>query len=162
MREPLNKQPSLTDIMPTMLKHEGVWEGVYSHLDPNGSLIDRHNSHIICEFPENGAYDYIQYNHFTWADGREKRVQLPGVLRDGKLWWDTETFHGCAWQSEFDLILLNIDRKDEPGANFFELIALSDTGKHRSRTWHWFRDGKLYKRTLCEETRISHQVPIQK
>ena len=88
MSQHLHKYQPIADIMPAMLKHEGVWEGVYTHLDPDGSVIDRHKSHVICEFPSSGGYAYIQHNHFMWEEGREERVQLPGILRDGKLWWD--------------------------------------------------------------------------
>ncbi|CAM3816465.1 DUF3598 domain-containing protein [Litorimonas haliclonae] len=141
--------------MPAMMKHEGVWEGVYTHLDPNAKILDKHKVRIGCEFPDSGEFVYIQHNHFIWDDGREYKVDLPGIYRDGRLWWDTETFHGSAWQTKDNLILLNLNRKDDPGAHFFELIALGDTGEHRARTWHWFKDGKLYKRTLCDEWRVN-------
>ena len=80
--------------MPTMREHEGVWEGIYTHIDENARIIDRHNVRIRCEFPEEGIFAYIQHNHFIWSDGREVKTQLPGVYRDGRLWWDTDTFHG--------------------------------------------------------------------
>lgn len=138
-----------------MLNHAGLWEGVYTHINTAGELVDRHRASVECIFPEDGPYAYIQYNHFTWDDGREVRAELPGVLRDGKLWWDTETFKGCAWETDYGLIMLNLERKDDPGANFYEIIALGDDGTHRARTWHWFKDGKLFKRTLCDERRIT-------
>lgn len=146
---------SLAEIMPGMLRHEGLWEGVYTHIDAGGALLDQHRAGVKCVFPKDGPYAYVQYNHFTWEDGRELRAELPGVLRDGKLWWDTDTFKGCAWETDFGLIMLNLERKDDPGANFYEIIALGDDGAHRARTWHWFKDGKLYKRTLCDEKRVA-------
>lgn len=158
MTENLQKNQSVGDIMPVMRKHEGVWEGIYTHIDEDGSLVDRHRARVACIFPETGPYAYIQQNLFTWDDGREYRAELPGVLRDGKLWWDTETFTGCAWPTDYDLILLNLHRKDEPGANFYEMIALGETGEHRARTWHWFKNGSLYKRTLCDERRVANSA----
>ncbi|WP_374142045.1 hypothetical protein [Sphingomonas sp.] len=146
---------SLTQVMPTLLRHEGLWRGVYRHVDADGVLVDQHDVSVRCEFPEDGPYAYIQYNHFTWPDGREHRAVLPGILRDGKLWWDVETFHGYSWETEDGILLLNLTRKDEPGANFFEMITMGDTGEFRSRTWQWFRDGKLYRRTLCDEQRVA-------
>ncbi len=145
---------AIRDAMPALLRHAGVWEGIYTHLDAAGAVIDRHRARVRCEFPAHGPYAYVQHNHFTWEDGREARVKLPGVLREGRLWWDVETFKGCAWQTDFGLILLNLERKDEPGARFYEIIALGDGADHRARTWQWFRNGKLYKRTLCDEKRI--------
>jgi len=140
--------------MPAMLKHEGMWEGIYTHINLEAEIIEKHKVRVRCEFPTSGEYAYIQHNHFSWDDGRELEVTLPAIYKEGRLWWDTDTFHGSAWQTKDDLILLNLERKDEPGANFFELIAMGDTGRHRSRTWHWFKDGQLYKRTLCDEQKI--------
>ena len=140
--------------MPSMLRHEGLWRGHYRHVDTNGVLLDMHAAEVECVFPTNGPYAYVQRNRFTWEDGREQTTILNGVLRDGRLWWDNEAFQGCGWESHFDLILLNLDRKDDPGANFYEIICLGSDGRHRSRTWHWFKDGKLFKRTLCDETLV--------
>ena len=140
--------------MPTMREHEGVWEGVYTHIDQSATIIDRHKVRIVCEFPHDGDYAYIQHNHFIWDDGRESKTQLAGVFRDGRLWWDNKAFHGSAWQTLDNVILLNLERKDEPGARFFEMITIGETKEYRSRTWQWFKDGRLYKRTLCDEWRV--------
>lgn len=137
-----------------MLAHEGLWAGRYTHININADVLDTHTARVRCEFPTSGPYVYIQHNHFIWEDGREHKAELPGVFKDGRLWWDTETFHGSAWEANDGIILLNLDRKDEPGARFFEMIVMGDTGEHRARTWHWFKDGKLFKRTLCDEWRI--------
>jgi len=141
--------------MPTMLQHEGNWEGVYTHVNDRASIIDQHKVQIRCEFPVTGPYVYVQYNHFIWEDGREYKAQLPGVYKDGRLWWDLEAFHGSAWETKDNIILLNLTRKDDPGTHFFEMITIGDTGKHRSRTWQWFKNGRLFKRTLCDEWRVS-------
>ena len=149
------RRPILTGIMPAMLKHAGVWEGVYRHVDSANVEIDRHEARVECLFPNEGPFAYIQKNLFTWDDGKEYRSTLEGVLRDDKLWWDNDMFSGCSWESEFGLILLNLNRKDDPGANFYEIICLGDDGNHRARTWHWFKDGKPFKRTLCDERRVA-------
>jgi len=141
--------------MPAMRGHEGSWEGVYTHIDTQAKIIDKHKVCIRCEFPKDGPYAYIQHNHFIWEDGREYRVQLPGIYKNERLWWDTDTFRGSAWQTKDNLILLNLDRKDEPGTRFFEIIAMGETGQHRARTWQWFKEGKIFKRTLCDEWKVS-------
>ena len=150
----ITDQPLLAGVMPAMLRHQGTWSGIYRHVDPGNNELDRHKATVECIFPTSGPYAYVQKNHFTWQDGREYQATLNGVLRDGKLWWDTETFDGCGWETEFGLILLNLNRKDEPGANFYEIICLGEDGNHRARTWHWFKDGQLIKRTLCDEQRV--------
>lgn len=152
----MSKFEDFRKAMPTIRAHEGVWEGVYKHIDIDANIIDQHKVRIICEFPTTGEYPYIQHNHFMWEDGRELKAKLPGVFRgDGRLWFDTPTFHGSSWETHDGLILLNLDRKDDPGANFFEIIAMGSSCKDRARTWHWFKDGKLFKRTLCDEWKVS-------
>ncbi|MEO0413145.1 MAG: hypothetical protein AAF221_15035 [Pseudomonadota bacterium] len=141
--------------LPTMLAHEGTWVGEYQHVDLAGAVLDRHDTHIVCEFPDDGPHVYIQHNTFTWADGREYKATLPGVLKDGMLWWDVETFHGKAWQSEVGIILLHLIRKDVEGGEFFEMIVLGQDGVSRARTWHWFEHGTLTKRTLCNERKLA-------
>jgi hypothetical protein len=142
-------------LMPGMFAHEGVWEGVYRHLDADGALVDEHQSRVECVFPEAGPPHYVQRNTFTWADGRVHTAELPGTFRDGRLWWDVSTFHGSAWESHSGLILLHLHRRDIPGAWFWEIICKADGSNTRARTWHWFdAEGRLIRRTLCDERRL--------
>jgi hypothetical protein len=151
----MGNRAALAAVMPNILRHEGLWQGTYRHVDASAALLDQHKVSVRCDFPDDGPYAYIQYNHFIWADGREVRAELPGVLRDGKLWWDVPTFHGCCWETDNGILMLTLDRKDDPGARFYEMIVLGEGGTHRARTWHWFKDGQLFKRTLCDEMRMS-------
>ncbi len=151
---PIGNRAALSAVMPSILLHEGVWEGTYRHLDADGRPIDQHATRVVCTFPDEGPHAYIQSNTFTWPDGRIYQVDLPGTLVGDRLHWDTETFHGTAWEAGDGIVLLNLARYDEPGARFFEMIVLGDGGDHRARTWQWFRDGRLYKRTLCDERRV--------
>ncbi len=147
----MSHREQLASTMPAMLRHEGVWHGIYRHLDVDGQMVDQHRSVVRCEFPEHGEYAYVQHNHFIWDDGREQHDTLFGVLRDNRLWWNNERFVGYAWSTADDVILLNLERKDEPGASFVEIIALAPDGQSRARTWHWFTSSGLIRRTLCDE-----------
>ena len=137
--------------MPSILQHEGIWQGEYQHIDRDGKIIDRHASRVECVFPAMGDEVYIQKNHFSWDDGREQKVEFGGVLRDDRIFWDTPTFSGYGWEAGPAIFLLELDRKDVAGASFTEIIVLGASGKHRARTWHWFKDGRCYQRTLCNE-----------
>ena len=94
-------------------------------------------------------------NQFTWPDGRDYRVEFGGECRGDRIYWDTEDFAGYAWETDDGVILLNLDRKDDPGANFVEMIVMGAGGRHRARTWHWFKAGRLFQRTLCDESRVA-------
>ena len=87
-------------------------------------------------------------------------VDPRGGLQDGD---DLETGEdgNCSLLVDEDALVevcgntsLRLERKDEPGVRFTEMIELSDDGRSRARTWQWFRDGVPFKRTLCDEWRI--------
>jgi hypothetical protein len=141
----------LEQLMPEILAHQGVWEGEYQHIDMNGTVIDRHASRVECVFPNHGDVVYIQRNHFSWSDGRKHQLEFGGVIVNDRIWWDTETFSGFGWQAAANIFLLELNRKDIPGASFSEAIIMGPSKRDRARTWHWFKDGKCFKRTLCNE-----------
>lgn len=148
MANPLKK------IMPSVLRHEGVWLGQYQHIDAHGAIIDQHQSRVECVFPDSGAQVYIQKNQFTWGDGRQQSVSFGGVMDGERIFWDTPTFRGYGWAASASVFLLELERKDVIGASFSEAIVLGEGGRHRARTWHWFKDGQCYQRTLCNESLV--------
>lgn len=141
--------------MPNMLRHAGEWDGTYTHIARDGTVIDRHRTWTRCEFPTDGDIAYVQSNRMTWDDGRIVERSFGGAFRDGLLHWDTERFAGTGWETREGVLMLRLDRKDEPGMHFIEMIVLSDDGRTRARTWHWFEHGVPTRRTLCDEWRIA-------
>ena len=98
---------------------------------------------------------YVQKNRFTWKDGRVFEAEFGGELRGDRIFWDTDRFEGYGWATLDDVVMLTLDRKDRPGESFTEIIVLAPDRSHRARTWHWFKKGALYQRTLCDERRVS-------
>ena len=76
---------SVAEAMPNMLRHAGAWEGTYTHLARDGSLIDRHRTWTLCEFPSEGDFANVQSNKMTWDDGRVVERSFGGVFRNGML-----------------------------------------------------------------------------
>ncbi len=145
----------LHEHMPALVRHAGVWEGTYRTVTTDGIEVDRHASCIEVSFPDDGPYAYVQKNRFTWPDGRVVEAEHPGVYRDGRLWWDTGLIRGSAWQGDDRTCILTWERTDTPGAHLYELIVLAPDGRTRARTWHWFRDGECYQRTLIDEVKVA-------
>jgi hypothetical protein len=143
---------SLHSLMPDVLAHAGVWKGTYRHIDIQGNTLDLHKSNVTCIFPQQGPVVYIQKNVFSWDDGKEYKVSFDGIIKNNRIYWDTPTFKGYGWVASPNIFLLELERKDEPGAWFYESIVMGADQKHRARTWHWFKGGVCYKRTLCDET----------
>ncbi len=44
----MGNREALEAVMPAMLRHEGTWEGVYTTVDTDGNVTDRHRSRVIC------------------------------------------------------------------------------------------------------------------
>lgn len=145
----------LIETMPNMLRHRGVWDGIYRHVDRDFTLLDQHRMITRCEFPPEGEFAYVQHNRLLWEDGRETDRSFGGRYNDGQLYWDTDRFVGHGWETLEGVLMLRLDRKDEPGVHFIEMITLSGDGMSRARTWQLFRGGVPFRRTLCDEVRVS-------
>ncbi|RJY10394.1 hypothetical protein D6201_12340 [Aurantiacibacter aquimixticola] len=140
--------------MPAMMLHDGWWDGWYRDVDPDGKLLDERRVKTWCEFPDEGEWHYVQHNWLNWSDGREARYEFGGRLDGKRLVWKTDRFSGYGWQTCENSLMLRLDRLDVPEAYYIEMIHTAPGGRTRARTWQWFRDGKPWKRTLCDEWRV--------
>lgn len=145
---------SIRDEMPVLARHEGEWVGTYTLIDTEGTILDKHDSHLTCQFPEDSSYSYYQINRYQWPDGKQEEHQFPGVYRDKKLWFDIERLQGHAWEVDDSTILLWFTYKAMPEMYLYEMILLSPCGNHRARTWHWFKNNQIFRRTLIQEERL--------
>ena len=145
---------NIRDEMPVLVRHEGDWLGTYTVINNEGTILDKHNSHITCQFPEDSPYPYYQTNRYDWPDGKREEYQFPGIYRgDKKLWFDTERIDGCAWEADDSTIILRFSYKTMPEMSLYEMILISPCNNYRARTWHWFKNHQIYQRTLIQEER---------
>jgi hypothetical protein len=151
----VSNRAKLAAAMPAMLLHEGHWDGWYRHYDATGALIDAHRVKTWCEFPDTGPWHYIQHNDLAWDDGRAANYEFGGRLEGNRLVWDTERFFGYGWQTQEDVLMLRLERQDVPGAYYIEMIAIAADRRTRARTWEWFKDGRPWKWTLCNEEKVA-------
>jgi hypothetical protein len=146
-------------LTPHFARHEGVWRGVYRYFDADARQIDEHRSVLVCRFPAKGGFGYFQTNYYTWADGRTETRHFPADIRDSRLIWRGDLIEGWAAEVSLDAFgrtsMLHWTRRHEPGIYVYEMIHLSDCAQYRSRVWQWFHDGRLIKRTLIDEQKVS-------
>jgi len=150
---------ALKQQLPVLIRHEGVWDGIYQYFDVNGVKTGEHGSRLLCRFPHKGRYPYHQTNIYTHADGRSEIRDFPARVEDGRLRWDNALIDGWAADVALDTFgrtsMLYWVRPDEPALYLYEMIHLSDCGQHRARVWQRFRDGELIERTLIKERKVS-------
>jgi hypothetical protein len=140
--------------MPILVRHEGDWTGTYTIVDTAGKVIDRYESHLTCQFPENSSHSYYQINRYKWSDGKREEYEFPGIYKDKALWFDTDRIDGKAWETGNSTIILWFTYKTAPEMELYEMIQISADNNHRARTWHWFKNQQIYQRTLIQEERL--------
>lgn len=140
--------------MPILAKHEGEWKGVYTVVDPDGKIMDQHESYLTNYFQDDEQYPYYQTNTYTWKDGTKQVIEFPGSYKDKKIHFDTERINGYTWEVDDQTLLLTWEYIEDPSISLYEMINLSKCANHRTRVWHWLKDGELVKRTLIKEERV--------
>jgi hypothetical protein len=152
---------SIKQEMPLLATNEGVWDGVYRHVGPDGETVDVHRSRLICRFPDAGPHAYHQTNIYTWENGaREIReYPCPYVPGSRELIFLNDLIDGWAKEVPIDplnrTLMLSWFRPDMREILFYEMINMSECGQYRTRVWQWLRDGRVFRRTLIDETRVS-------
>lgn len=144
--------------MPILEKHLGEWRGEYIHVDVDGKELDRHRSHLRAWVPEDGSFDIIQVNTYTWADGHRDVFEFGGRMVDGVCHFDTDRIVGAMSQVDDQVIVLTWSYRHDPSNYLYELIQLSRDGLHKFRTWHWMVEDRLVKRTMIYETKQVWQL----
>ena len=142
--------------MPIIASNEGVWEGWYRYYTLEGEKTDEHRSRLLCRFLDEETYH--QTNYYFWEDGKSEVKDFPTKIDGNRLVFYT---HIDGWAAEVPLdtfnrtTMLNWTRHNEPGIYLYEMIQVSDDRKSRSRVWQWFRDGRLFQRTLIDENFVT-------
>lgn len=155
----LRKAQDPRELLPGTARHEGIWDGVYRYYDAEGNKVDEHRSRLICRFLDRGPWPYHQTNIYTWPDGRTETREFPALIENGRLIWQGQLIRGWAAEIAEDeqgrTSLLHWVRNDEPDVELYEMIQVSDCGRYRARVWQWFRHGRLIRRTLIDEEKVS-------
>jgi hypothetical protein len=146
--------PDMATRFPVLARGAGHWTGVYTHLAPDGTLLDTHNVDTVSSFPDDGSADFRLEIRNSWEDGRTTGITLLADYRNDRLEWRDRL---VGWMDEIDAqtVYLNFTYADDPSVRVCEMIQVAPDGMSRSRTWHWFRDERLFKVTLTRESRVA-------
>lgn len=144
---------TIAEALPLLARHRGRWRGVYRHVTPDLTLIDRHAFEITVSFPGDGTV-YRQDSRYTWDDGRTQDLTFEAQLRGETVVWDTGRIHGAMRAIDDDTLYLAFGFHADPALEMREMIHLAPNNRDRTRTWHWLRDHRLERLTLVDEARV--------
>jgi len=142
--------------MPLLARHAGTWAGTYRFITPQMALLDQYDFRIKVSFPEDGkgGLTYRQESFYTWADGRTKDLIFEGTYDQGRVVFAGRLI-GALVEIDDRALYLNFRFADQAGVDVCETIHLAKNNADRARTWHWFKDGKLFQLTLVDEVRVN-------
>jgi hypothetical protein len=142
-----------------LARRTGVMEGTYTHLRPDGALIDRFSSRQETRMEGDNWYERIIYR---WDDGREQaldfRAKFAGEGDMKRLVFEDPDFHGESFQVGEDIYVFPYFWKNRPETKIVEIITYADETR-RSRVWQTFERGELVKLTVIVEKFVAGEQP---
>jgi hypothetical protein len=148
---------AITETMPIVAAQAGVWMGEYVHLDADHNEIDRHKSKLICRLFDgpDGEARLAQTNIYDWPDGSREVRYFDGVLQGNRINISNVNIDGWVAPLAMDetgrTIMVLWTRAGEPDFRYYEMITVAEDGQAKNRTWHWYRSGRLFQRTIINE-----------
>jgi hypothetical protein len=146
--------------LPLLARHEGTWAGTYRFITPQLEIRDQYDCCINVKFPDDGrgGVTYRQESFYTWPDGRTHELVFEAEYADenGRALAKFDgRIAGKIWELDDRTVYLTFHFADQPGVDVCEMIQLAANNRDRARTWHWFKDGKLFQLTLVDERRVA-------
>lgn len=129
----------------------GVWEGIYTHLTPEGQLIDQHASRQETRLEGDQWYERIIYR---WPDGRQQTLDFHARLEGDQLVFDDPQFHGQLFHVTDDISIFSYYWKDRPNNRVVETIVFKGQDR-KARLWQVFEGNELIKVTIIVERRVA-------
>ena len=150
--------------MPLTAGMEGVWEGVFRRVDPQGAIIETLPSRIIARLlPDGAQHDYHQINILN-PGGAERRIESYGKWDVDRLRFFNERLEGWAQDVTADATGLTsvflMQFKDGSGLTVSEIVSVHPGNPDvRMRATQYMKDGRIVRRTLIDETKVSGPPP---
>jgi hypothetical protein len=149
--------------LPVLARQEGVWEGMFRRLDPNGTKTAEFKTRIVTRLygDERMPKIYHQTNTYFLPDGKVQVIETPGEFRGGRLLFENDRVKGWSTDDKTDPLgrtaFLYMESLTDLGQYVYEMINLSDDGLHRTRMTQFLKAGQVLSRTLIDETKVSDE-----
>jgi hypothetical protein len=155
-----NPTSRIASILPVLARHEGVWDGWFRRIDPNGNKLEEFQTRVIVRYLSDDHWPniYHQTNAYTLPNGVSQQIDTNGSVQDGRLVFASTRVSGWSVDDPTDphrrSALMHMDFLTDPGLHMYEMMQISDCGRHRTRVAQFLRDGLTVSRTLIDETRV--------
>lgn len=151
--------------MPLTAKMEGVWEGTFRRVGPKGEIIEALPSRIIVQLlPDGEAYDYRQINVLNPDGDEEQRFESYGKWDVDRLRFFNGRLEGWAKAVAADeagqTAVFLMEFNDGSGLTVSEVVSFRPGDPDaRMRATQYMREGRIVRRTLIDEIKVSGPVP---
>ncbi len=150
---------------PLTAKMEGVWEGTFRRVDHEGKVISTLPSRITVRLlPDGEVHDYHQTNILNPDSSEEQRIESYGKWDVDRLRFFNDRVDGWAKAVAADeagqTSVFLMEFKDGSGLTVSEVVSFVPGDPDvRMRATQYMRDGRIVRRTLIDEIRVSDPVP---
>ena len=147
--------------IPLTAKMEGVWEGTFRRVDPQGEIIETLPSRITVRLlPDGEAYDYHQINLLDPDSGEEQRIESYGKWDVDRLRFFNDRLEGWAKEVTADeagqTSVFLMEFKDGSGLTVSEVVSFRPGDPDvRMCATQYMRNGQIVRRTLIDEIKVS-------
>ena len=151
--------------IPLTAKMEGVWEGTFRRVDGNGEIMETLPSRITVRLlPDGEIYDYHQTNVLNPGSDDEQRIESFGKWDVDRLRFFNERLEGWAKAVAADeagqTSVFLMEFKDGSGLTVSEVVSFRPGDPDvRMRATQYMRDGRIVRRTLIDEIKVSGPPP---
>ncbi len=136
----------------------GVWVGTYTHVSPQGQMLDTFTSRQETRLEGDDWYERINY---LWPEG--DKIQFDFHARfdptGEAMIFDDPNFHGELKFVNDMVYVFPYHWKAKPETHAVETIVMASP-HYKSRLWQTFENGELVKVTIITERRISAMPEI--
>jgi hypothetical protein len=141
-------------------QNQGVWKGVFRRYDAEGKLTEEFASEIIARIEDKAGKQVLrQTNRYSPPNAPQQVIESTGEVREGRIWFENERLAGWSMNIPADTsgrgAVIVMDYKDGSGQYVYEIVAHSADGKRRSRATQYLKDGKIVRRTLIDEEKVT-------
>lgn len=150
--------------IPLTAKMEGIWEGTFRRVDARGEIIEILPSRITVRLlPDGEAHDYHQISLLNPGGADERRIESYGKWDVDRLRFFNHRLEGWAKSVAADeagqTSVFLMEFKDGSGLTVSEVVSFRPGDPDvRMRATQYMRDGKIVRRTLIDEIKVSGPI----